>query len=160
MIAIYTDATGEPPELEITGPAMEARELMDKGYSLTALGRYEESLEAYDRAIELQHDYAWAWARKGRTLRCSNVTTTPSPATTAPWKFSGLRLGLERQGHHHGPYEPAAGRARMLQAGDRTQSQRCVVLVHRADVLQSMGRHREAIPLLEKAAPARPNTPE
>ena len=55
--------------MEITGPELEARELMDKGYSLTALHRYDEALEAYDRAIELQPDYDWAWARKGRTLR-------------------------------------------------------------------------------------------
>ena len=39
------------------------------GNSCFFLGRYEEALIAYDSAITLEPDYAWAWARKGRTLR-------------------------------------------------------------------------------------------
>ena len=35
---------------------------------LSELGRYEEALEAYDRAIELQPDYALIWWYKGVVL--------------------------------------------------------------------------------------------
>jgi len=66
---IYEQQFGELPLLAEEGTAMEARELVNKGYSLTELRRYEEALEAYDEAIVLQTDYAWAWGRKGRTLR-------------------------------------------------------------------------------------------
>src|SRR5690606_13965265 len=72
LTEIYTSLTGAPPVIEVTGPALEARELMDKGYSLTELNRLEEAIEAYNRAIELQPQSAWAWARKGRTLRLLN----------------------------------------------------------------------------------------
>lgn len=50
---LYTEITGKAPEVEVTGPALEARELMDKGYSLTALKRYDEAITAYDQAIVL-----------------------------------------------------------------------------------------------------------
>ena len=69
LSAIYQEVVGQPPVLEVTGPALEARELMDKGYSLTELRHYEEAIEAYDDALALQPRYAWAWARRGRTLR-------------------------------------------------------------------------------------------
>jgi len=70
LATFYTETTGESPVLEISGPELEARELMDKGYSLTALGRYEEALESYDRAIDLQPDYAWRGRGKGEPCAC------------------------------------------------------------------------------------------
>lgn len=72
LAALYREVRGEAPVMEISGRALEARELMDKGYSLTELRRYDEAVEAYDRAIGLKPDYAWAWARKARTLRLTN----------------------------------------------------------------------------------------
>jgi serine/threonine protein kinase len=59
----------EAPQIEVTAQTLEVRELVNKGYSLTELGRYEDALEAYNQAIAAQADYAWAWGRKGRTLR-------------------------------------------------------------------------------------------
>src|SRR5690606_13564368 len=68
----YEAVTGSPPEMEQSGPALEVRELMDKGYSLTELGYAEEALTAYRRALEIEPKSAWAWARQGRTLRLLN----------------------------------------------------------------------------------------
>src|SRR5690606_37504464 len=69
LAAQYEAVTGAPPEMELSGPALEVRELMDKGYSLTELGYADEALVASDRVLELEPLSAWAWARKGRTLR-------------------------------------------------------------------------------------------
>ena len=65
----YEAVTGTPPEMELSGPALEVRELMDKGYSLTELGYADEALTVYNRVLEIEPKSAWAWARKGRTLR-------------------------------------------------------------------------------------------
>ncbi len=69
LAGLYEGVTGRPPEMESNGPALEVRELMDKGYSLTELGYADESLTVYNRVLELEPKSAWAWARKGRTLR-------------------------------------------------------------------------------------------
>lgn len=159
---IYKDATGQPAVLEVTGPALEARELMDKGYSLTELGRLEEALEAYDNAISLKPDYAWAWARRGRTLRvlgrykaaleCYDRALEIQPQYAFAWNGQGIVL--ERMGRLEQAlacYEKAAE----INPADVWH------WCNQADVLLSMNRHREAIPLLEKALqqdPAHPNS--
>jgi len=40
----------------------------EKGDALDRLGRYEEALAAYDRALALRPDYADAWRNKGAAL--------------------------------------------------------------------------------------------
>lgn len=158
----YEMVIGQPPVLEVTGPALEARELMDKGYSLTELGRLEEALEAYDSAIALKPDYAWAWARRGRTLRvlgrynealeCYDRALEIQPQYAFAWNGKGIVL--ERMGRLEQSlacYEKAA------EINPTDVWHWC----NQADVLLSMNRHREAIPLLEKALqqdPAHPNS--
>ncbi|MGD9779610.1 tetratricopeptide repeat protein, partial [Methanomethylovorans sp.] len=39
-----------------------------KGYALNALGRYEEALQACDKAIEIDPNYLYAWSHKGFAL--------------------------------------------------------------------------------------------
>ena len=41
----------------------------NKGIALDDLGRYEEAIKAYDKAIELKPDYQKAWYNKGIALR-------------------------------------------------------------------------------------------
>ncbi len=162
LSTIYTDITGKPAVMEATGPALEARELMDKGYSLTELGHLDEALEAYNRAIVLQPDYAWAWARKGRTLRllsrfadalvCYDRALEIQPRYAFAWNGKGIVL--ERMGQLEQAlacYEKAA------QINPTDVWHWC----NQADVLQSMGRYREAVALLGKALqmdPAHPNS--
>ena len=45
-----------------------AIEWNNKGDSLADLSRHEESLKSYDKAIELNPDYADAWYNKGNAL--------------------------------------------------------------------------------------------
>ena len=41
----------------------------NKGIALFNLGRYEEALKAYDKAIELKPDLVELWNNKGNALR-------------------------------------------------------------------------------------------
>lgn len=101
---LYTEVAGQPPAPEPEGAPLLARELIDKGYSLTELGRYDEALTAYDQAIEQQPDLSWAWARKGRTLRllerytdalvCYDKALELQPRYA--WAWNGKGVILER----------------------------------------------------------------
>lgn len=103
---LYTSIFGQPPAAEPEGAPLLARELIDKGYSLTELGRYEEALTAYDQALEQQPDFSWAWARKGRTLRlldryddalkCYDKALVLQPRYA--WAWNGKGVILERLG--------------------------------------------------------------
>jgi tetratricopeptide (TPR) repeat protein/tRNA A-37 threonylcarbamoyl transferase component Bud32 len=106
LAGIFRDLTGSDPVMEISGQALEAHELMDKAYSLTELGRLDEALSTYDRALALDADNAWAWARKGRALRllrrfedalaCYDRSLAIEPRYAWAWKGRGMVL--ERMG--------------------------------------------------------------
>ncbi len=40
----------------------------NKGIALKDLGKYEEAIQAYDKAIEIKPDYHLAWNNKGIAL--------------------------------------------------------------------------------------------
>ena len=158
LSAIYLEVVGQPPVLEVTGPALEARELMDKGYSLTELRRYDEALEAYDDALALQPRYAWAWARKGRTLRLLNRHPEAlaayeralelDPRYAWAWRGKGMILErLDRWEEALVCYQKAA------QINPKDAWHWC----NQAEVLQHLGRDEEAIPLLYKALATDPS---
>jgi len=52
---------------EIEGKSVEV--WFNKGFALFSLGKYEESVRAYDKVIELKPDYADAWNNKGLALK-------------------------------------------------------------------------------------------
>ncbi len=162
LSSIYEEVTGEVAVLEVTGPALEARELMDKGYSLTELSRLQEALQAYDSAISLQTDYAWAWARKGRTLRllgryeealeCYNQALEIQPRYAFAWTGKGLVLDR-------------IGRLEQALACHETAAEISPKDVwhwwNQADVLHMMGQYAEAIKRLQTALeidPLHPNS--
>ncbi len=147
---IYQEVTGQSLELEIVGPALEVRELIDKGYSLTELSRFDEALEAYDQAIALKPDHAQAWARKGRTLRlleryedaliCYNRALDIDPKFA--WAWNGKGIIMERLGRLEQALE-CFDIARTLNPND------VWYWYNHADALQTLGRYEEAIPLLQ-----------
>ncbi len=51
---------------------MTAEEWHDKGIALSRLGRYEEALDAYNKALEINPQYAKAWYNKGDALYVLN----------------------------------------------------------------------------------------
>ncbi|MFZ4826509.1 MAG: tetratricopeptide repeat protein [Phototrophicaceae bacterium] len=103
---IYVDLTHEDLPLEVSGTELEARELMNKAYSLTELRRYEEAIHAYDRAIDLNPHGAWGWARKGRTLRLLRRYHDAMQAyqealrldPNYAWALNGMGIVLEQTG--------------------------------------------------------------
>ncbi len=152
LTGIYTTITGESPILEISGRALEARELMDKGYSLTELKRYDEALEAYDQALALQPIYAWAWARKGRTLRllerypdalaCYEEALRIQPNNASAWKGKGIIY--ERLGEPEKALQ-CHKTAAQLDPNDPWN------WMNQADVMRNADRHTDALALLEQA---------
>lgn len=154
LLSLYVEVTGSAlslEDLEITGPELEARELMDKGYSLTELNRLDEALDAYDRAITQQPDYAFAWARKGRTLRllerypdalnCYNRALQIQPAYA--WAWNGKGVILERMGL----LEDAL---KCFETATELNNTDVWYWYNRANALHSLGRYAESIPFLER----------
>ncbi|HRF93793.1 MAG TPA: serine/threonine-protein kinase, partial [Aggregatilineales bacterium] len=157
---LYTEITGKAPEVEVTGPALEARELMDKGYSLTALKRYDEAITAYDQAIALKPDYAWAWARKGRTYRlleryeeaiaCYDRAIAILPRYAFAWNGKGIVLERMKQ---------LDDALRCYEIATEHNPNDVWYWFNRANVLYDLERFKEAIPLLERALQIDPKHP-
>lgn len=105
LSAVYEDCVGPLPDLAADGEALEAREIMDKGYSLTELGKYSEALEAYDQAIALNRTNSWYWARRARTLRLLErydeaLATYQQAIALQPdyaWAWNGMGIIYDRQ---------------------------------------------------------------
>jgi len=51
----------------ISGPST-ATDLINKGYALDSQGKYDEAIQAYDEAIEIDPQYVGAWINKGSAL--------------------------------------------------------------------------------------------
>jgi tetratricopeptide (TPR) repeat protein len=149
---IYWQEFGKLPNLALDGVALEARELIDKGYSLTELGRYEEALEAYDRAIELQGENSWFWARKGRTLRLLNRYEESMQCYEKaleiqpdyPWAWNGKGIIHDRLGQLDEALA-AFHRASELNPND------VWTWYNIGDALHRKGDHEKAALMLEKA---------
>lgn len=69
LAGIYERLTGEPAPQPLVGKELSATEWMNKGVSLANLGRKEDEIPCYDRALELNPNYAEAWFNKGVALR-------------------------------------------------------------------------------------------
>ena len=81
----------------------ESKELLERGASLASDGRYDEALEAYNKAIELDPKDAFAWFYKGFTLRdlkrndealeAYNKSIELDPKDASTWNNKGNTLG-------------------------------------------------------------------
>jgi tetratricopeptide (TPR) repeat protein len=77
----------------------------NKGDLLLNLGKYNESIEAYDRAIELNQSYAAAWSHKGNafsnlsryneSLECYNKAIELDPKYAVAWNNKGAALSYQ-----------------------------------------------------------------
>jgi tetratricopeptide (TPR) repeat protein len=68
LAEIYETLTGQSPSKPATGEQLDAGELINKGVSLKILGRPEEAIACFDRAIALRADIAPAYCNKGTSL--------------------------------------------------------------------------------------------
>ena len=63
------DPENANPEIVTSdSPSPEAIEFFNKGNTLYDMGKYEEAVQAYDKAIEIDPEYAEAWVCKGYAL--------------------------------------------------------------------------------------------
>jgi tetratricopeptide (TPR) repeat protein len=143
--------TGEvikPQEIAELG----GREWSNKGISLDSLGRYEEAIQCYDKAIELDPRWAGAWIGKANSLNnlgryeeaihwCDKAIEV-EPRYTFAWNNKGNAL------NSLGRYEEA------IQCYDKAielDPQLAMAWNNKGSSLDSLGRHGEAIRCYEKA---------
>jgi tetratricopeptide (TPR) repeat protein len=92
----------EIPPKEIEKQKREAKAWIRKGYSLERKEKYEEAIECYDRAIELDPESSDAWGAKGvaldhadqieEALKCYNRSTEIRPKYAIAWSNKGFLL--------------------------------------------------------------------
>jgi len=104
--------------------AHDAERWYNKGYDLGELGKYEEAIKCYEKAIEIDPNYAKAWLGKAHALgelgkheesiKCFDKTIEIDPNDADTWSIKGLVLS--RLGKHEEAIECFA-RAHLLTKG-------------------------------------------
>ncbi len=74
----------------------QAGEWSNKGFSLSSLGRNDEAIACYDRALEIESRIADVWLNKGVALSELGRKEEASLALTGRWRSTRQRL------HRHG----------------------------------------------------------
>jgi tetratricopeptide (TPR) repeat protein len=98
LLKHQTGETINPPQLK----ELEAWEWVNKGKSLLSLGRNEEAIRCYDKALELDPRYVAAWNNKGVSLkslgrneeaiRCLDKALELDPRDVYAWNNKGNSL--------------------------------------------------------------------
>ncbi len=102
LAGIYEALTGEEITPPVGGEALKAWEWSNKGISLYALGRNEEALHCFDRALEIDPRFAQAWSNKGISLaalgrneeapHCFDRALEIDPRFAQAWSNKGISL--------------------------------------------------------------------
>lgn len=66
--ALYSSIANTPVVPLVTGPVLEAMRWVNAGAGLNALGRHQQALPCYDRAMALDPDHELAWVHRGVSL--------------------------------------------------------------------------------------------
>ena len=93
-----TDSEAPPPG----GSELNAWEWNNKGVALSRLGRYQEAIQCYDEALEIDPRHVNAWANKGaalsrlgrhaEALQCYDKALEIDPRNVNAWGNKGLNL--------------------------------------------------------------------
>lgn len=68
LVALYNRVVQPPLAPPVVGPALEALRWVNAGAGLDALGRHQQALVCYDRAMALEPDHELAWVHRGVAL--------------------------------------------------------------------------------------------
>jgi tetratricopeptide (TPR) repeat protein len=139
-------------------PELGADDWTAKGMSLRGLGRFEEALECFDRAIALAPWLKEAWANKGMALfelgrleeaiNCEDRAIELDPGDARPWNEKALCLHeLHRFDEALVHYDRALG----------LDSQAADVWSNRGITLFSLGRYEDAVHSYDRALRLNPH---
>ncbi|MFA5033820.1 MAG: tetratricopeptide repeat protein [bacterium] len=135
-----------------------ASEWYDKGWTLGNLGKYEEALEAYDKATILNPNSAVAWCNKAwvlgnlggyrEALECCNKAIRIDSSNEYVWGIKGWVLGnLNR----HKDAIKACNKALSINSDDAD------ALCTKGWALYNIGQYEEALKISDKAIDIKPN---
>src|SRR3972149_6635672 len=159
----------EPLLKKLTGEVIKAPERKElgaaggviKGFSLGTLGKYQEAIECYDRAIEINQRYAEAWSNKGNALsglgrheeaiECYDRALGIDPRLAEAWYNKGVTLsGL-------GKYQDAiVCYDRALEINPRFMQE----WSNKGNALSGLGRNPEAVGCYDRAIEINPRYAE
>ncbi|MGH9764043.1 MAG: protein kinase domain-containing protein, partial [Blastocatellia bacterium] len=102
MARLYETLTGNPaPEL-VGSQSLDSARLLNKGASLDALGRCDEAIACFDRAIEISPSLEQAWSSKGASfaglgrfdeaIECYDRALDINPRFEYAWSNKGTSL--------------------------------------------------------------------
>ncbi len=145
----------EPEEEEAR--KKEAKKWLRKGYSFERKEEYKNAIESYDKALEINPDYADAWGAKGWSLyemdeadeaiNCYDKAIEIKPKTPRFWNNKGVALeSMEKSDEAFRCYEKAI----------EIRSNYAVAWCNKGDLLSDLGKHDEAIECYERAIQTRP----
>ena len=130
----------------------------EQGYCLGHLGRWDEALRAFGRAIELDPTHAEAWRFQGWVLcnlkRYEDALASVDkaieldPKDAAAWSYRGSALG------NLGRHEDALASFNKAIKIDPKSGHRWL---NQGRALANLGRYKDALASLDKAAELRPN---
>lgn len=142
-----------PPEAE-PERGLQHEEYMDQAYGFTELGRYEDALIAYDHALELAPESAWALSRKARVLllldrheeadRTIDAALQHNPEFGWAWHQKGR---IQERLHHTDSALQAFGRAAQHAT---SPARRTHALKKQARLLLNHRRYSELEPVLDQ----------
>jgi tetratricopeptide (TPR) repeat protein len=147
---LYHGLTGRSVEVPRIGKT--AAFWTNKGASLDSLGRYDEAIRCYEKALEIDPRYAAAWNNKGSSLdclgrydeaiRCCEKALEIDPRNAAAWTNKGSSLDSL------GRYDEAI---RCCEKALEIDPQDAAAWNNKGLSLKNLGRYDEAIRCYEKA---------
>ncbi|MEM2933453.1 MAG: tetratricopeptide repeat protein [Methanocellales archaeon] len=152
FLRIYEKVTGKIYEIQVEIEHLTAADWNHKGLSLYSIGRYEEALACFDRAIELERDDALIWNNKGlalykagkleEALDCFDRALLLNPRYPSAWNNRGLALkSLGRVNEAISCFD----RALELDPKDAPAWN------NKGLAFQSIGRFQDAVPCFDRA---------
>ena len=156
QVATPTHEVTETPIVTET-PEVTAKVWYDKGYTLYNMGKYEEAIQAYDKAIEIDPRYADAWNNKGAVLenmgkydeaiQACDKAIEINPQFADAWNNKGFAL------ENMGRYDEA------MQAYDKVieiDPQFAYAWNNKGTVFYNFGKYDEAVQAYNKAIEINP----
>ena len=152
LARIYHGLTGEDVAPAASGEALVTEEWTNKGISLSVLGRYEEGIECFNRALGIDPGNAKAWYNKGyslsalgrheKAIECCDRALDIDPGDAKAWICKGATLSaLGRRGEVIEHFDHALD----IDPGNAK------AWYNKGIVLYTLGRHEEGIECFNRA---------